>query len=56
MNHEIYNKFKTPDILTVMKVRRLEWLGHVATMDGEVTAKKLLEGKPGGGRKREDLD
>jgi len=43
-------------LLTVTKLRRLEWLGYVATMDGERTGKKLLEGKPGGGRKMTDLD
>jgi hypothetical protein len=34
----------------------VEWLGHVATMDGERTGKELLEGNPGGGRKMNDLD
>ena len=55
MNQEIYNKFKSSDIVTVTKVRRLEWLGHVVRADG--TGKDLLEGKPGRQRKeREDLD
>jgi hypothetical protein len=48
----VYKKFKSPDILAVIKVRRLEWLGHVVRMDGERTVKKLLECKPGGGRKK----
>jgi hypothetical protein len=53
MNQEIYNKFKCPDIVTVVTVRRLEWIGHVARMDGKTTVKKLLEGKSGGkGKKR----
>jgi hypothetical protein len=26
MNQEIYNKFKSPNIVTTIKVRRLEWL------------------------------
>jgi hypothetical protein len=30
----------------------LEWLGHVVRMDGGRIVKKLLEGKPGGGRKK----
>jgi hypothetical protein len=52
MNQEIYNKFKSPDVITVIKVRRLEWLGRVVRMDGERTVKKLLEGKPAGGKKK----
>jgi hypothetical protein len=56
MNQEIYNKFKSPNIVTGIKVRRLEWLGHVVRMDGARIVKKLLEGKPRGGRKKEDLD
>ena len=34
MNQEIYNKFKSPDIVTIIKAHRLEWLGHIARMDG----------------------
>jgi hypothetical protein len=30
----------------------LEWLGNVGNVDGERTAKKLLKGKPGGGRRK----
>ena len=47
INQEIYNKFKYPDTLNVMKECRFEWLGHV-TMDDERTVKQLLEGKSGG--------
>jgi hypothetical protein len=41
MNQEIYNKFKFPNIVNVIKVCRLEWLGHVVRMDGARMAKKL---------------
>jgi hypothetical protein len=54
-DHEIYNKFKPPNSVTVINVRRLEWLRHVVRMGGARIVKKLLEGEPGG-RKKEDLD
>jgi hypothetical protein len=34
MDLEIYNEFKPLDIITVITVHRLEWLGHVR-MDGD---------------------
>jgi hypothetical protein len=43
----MYNKFRSPDIVTVLNVRRLERLGHVK-MDGAGRVKKLLEDKAGG--------
>jgi len=44
MNLEIYNVFKSPDIVTLIKVklRRLEWFRHVARMAGERTVNKLM--------------
>lgn len=49
-NKKIYNKFKCADIITVSEVCRLEWLGHVVGVDEEWTVRKLVEGKPEGGR------
>jgi len=34
----------------------MERLGNVVRVDGKRTVKKLLEGKPGGGRNKEYLD
>jgi hypothetical protein len=42
-NQEICNKFKSPDIVTVIKVLRSEWLGHVVRMDRERTVQKQLK-------------
>ena len=28
-NHELYSLFKEPDIVKFIKIRRLEWAGHV---------------------------
>jgi hypothetical protein len=50
--NQIYNKSKSPNIVTVIRIGRLEWRGHVAGMDAARTVKNLLEGKPGGGRKK----
>jgi len=51
MNKEIYNKFISPYILTVIKICKLEWLGHVVRMDSERMVHKLLEGEPEVGSK-----
>lgn len=55
LNQEVWNKLNFPDIVMLIKVCGLEWLGHVR-MVGEGTGKNLPEGKPGGQRKEEDLD
>jgi hypothetical protein len=34
----------------------LERIGHVVRVNGERTVKNLLEGKPRGGKRKEDLD
>jgi len=52
MNEEIYNKFKSPDIVAEVRGRRFERLGHVVRLDGERTINRLLEGIPGGGREK----
>jgi len=32
-NEELMTKYKAPDIVNVIKIRRLEWLGHVVRMN-----------------------
>jgi len=44
-NEELRTKHKSQDIVTVIKIRRLEWLGHVIRMNETRSAKKICEGK-----------
>ena len=43
-NEELRNKYKSQDIVTVIKIRRLEWLGHVSRMNETRSVKKICEG------------
>jgi transcription termination factor 2 len=42
--------YKSPDIVTEIKVRRLEWLGHVVRMEDTRLPKMVFNGKPDGRR------
>ena len=44
-NSELLYKYKSKFILTVMKIRRIEWLGHVIRMNDTRFVKKFFEGK-----------
>ena len=44
-NEDLMTKYKTPDIVSIMKIRRLEWLGHVVRMNETRSVKKIFEGK-----------
>jgi hypothetical protein len=48
----LITKYKSQDIITVIKIRRLEWLGHVVRMDKTRSVKKIFEGKLEGRRGR----
>ena len=43
---------QTPDIVSIIKIRRLEWLGHVVRMNETMSVKKIFEGKLEGRRRR----
>jgi hypothetical protein len=45
-------KYKTPNILNVIKIGRLEWRGHVVRMNETRSVKKIFEGKLEGRRGR----
>jgi hypothetical protein len=51
-NAELITKFKSQDIITVIKIPRLEWLGHVIRIDEIRSVKKIFEGKLEGRRGR----
>ena len=42
--------YRSPNIVRVIKSRRLRWAGHVARMEEGRTAFKILTGKPTGNR------
>ena len=48
-------KFKSPDIIIVIKVHRLEWLVHVVRMDGARAVKKFWRQTRRTENKEEDL-
>ena len=48
-NEELHNLYRSPNIVRVIKSRRLRWAGHVATIEGR-SAFKILTGKPTGKR------
>ena len=50
-NEQLRTKYKSQDIVAVIKIRRLEWLGHVSAMN-ETRAVKIFEGKLEGRRGR----
>ena len=49
-NEELITKYKAPDIVNIIKIQRLEWLGHVVRMNETRSVKKIFEGKLEGRR------
>ena len=52
MNEELMTKYKAPDIVNIIKIQILEWLGHVDRMNETKSVKKIFEGKLEGRRGR----
>jgi hypothetical protein len=50
-NKVLQDQYKSADILISIKVRRLEWAGHVVSMDDERVVKTVFLAYPGGRRK-----
>jgi hypothetical protein len=50
-DHELYKLFNEPDITGYIKVKRLEWAGHLMRTSENRTIKKIFNTKPEGTRK-----
>jgi hypothetical protein len=50
-NKEPQDQYRSVDIVTSIKVRRLEWAGHVVRMDDERMVNRVFWGNPVGRRK-----
>jgi hypothetical protein len=51
-NSELTTKYKFQRIVTAIKIRRLEWLGHIIRMNEARIVKKIFEEKLEGRRGR----
>ena len=49
-NEELHSLYCSPNIVRVIKCIRLRWAGHVAIMEEDRSAFKILTGKPTGQR------
>jgi hypothetical protein len=51
-NEELNDLYSSPNIIQVMKSRRMRWAGHVACMGEKRGAYRILVGRPEGRRPR----
>ena len=49
-NEELHSLYRSPNIVRMIKSRRLRWVGHVSRMEEGRSAFKILTGKPTGKR------
>jgi len=49
-NEELNDLYSSPNIVRVIKSRRMSWAGHMTRMDEERGAYRILVGKPEGKR------
>jgi hypothetical protein len=49
-NDELQVVYRKPNIVITIKVRRLEWAGHIVRIPDDGTVKKVFVGKPDGRR------
>ena len=46
LNEELRNLYCSPNVIRVIKLRRIGWAGHVARMGEKILVYRLLVGKP----------
>jgi hypothetical protein len=51
-NVELYSLYKDPDIVRVIKVARIRWLGHLVRMEENSPCKKITFSQTEGSRKK----
>jgi hypothetical protein len=49
-NEELYDLYSSPNVISVIKSRRMRWAGHIARMGEKRGAYRILVGRPEGGR------
>jgi hypothetical protein len=49
-NEELHNLYSSPNIIRMIKSRRIRWAGHVARRGETRTAYRIVVGKPEGKR------
>jgi hypothetical protein len=49
-NEELHNLYSSPNIIRMIKSRKMRWTGHVARMGETRNAYRILVGKPEGKR------
>jgi hypothetical protein len=49
-NEELHNLYSSPNIIRIIKSRRMRWAGHVARMGEKRNACRIFLGKPEGKR------
>ena len=49
-NEELHSLYRSPNIVRLIRSRKLRWAGHVARMEEGRSAFKILAGKPTGKR------
>ena len=47
-NEELHSLYRSPNIVRMIKSRRLRWAGHVARIEEGRSAFKIITGKPTG--------